>query len=854
MKRFNQVENDYLCSQKPYIMNYIRKQLLLAISFATATVINASTSMTVVNDDTTMEAYAVIDQYRHLVFHYDGDKASCTGEVFDLNTGYDEPAWKSKNYTWVYIRPSFASFRPTSTYKWFENSKMQGIDGLKYLNTSEVENMGSMFKSCYLLNNLDVSNFDTSKVKDLSYMFYGCSQLSSLDVSNFDTSKATTLECMFAYCSKLPAIDLFNFTISTAKNTKGLARNCSSMKNIRLPKSPGYCNALDDTAFESLRCHLSPPTWMTDQISGLNNGSTQNVEWKGGIFQIDRDVVTYLVARGAWPTDYYDEDDDCPIYGMTIYRDNYRHFRAFSEKISYYELVFEGPDPIVSFEDASGYSVILGSHWNLSEYLRKRWIEITDEDEPLLANSDKSLSLRKMKPIARERVDGFYRNDIQDSFSLTFDASCANARPTDLSNMLLDAESLEEITGLEYLNTSDVTNMSGMLGNFCHTCGPAILDVSHFNTSKVTDMSYMFREKCNMKSIDLSHFNTSKVTNMSGMFQYCNALESLDLSHFDTSKVTNMSKMFQYCFSLEDLDLSNFTLSEGVNTQYMLEYCKNLTHLVVSASMSDLDETACRGVGTEDNPCMIVAPNDFDFGKGTQGSCFLWKGGYFVNGNPPLIYADDPTLFASSTSMLDIHIDNGDQVVNGFQFDLHLPDGVTLATDGDGRYLYQMSSRCGSGMNVVIRDLGENIYRIMAYSITNNTLSGGDGVALRLAVVVDDTLEANATGRITGATLSGVEGVDFPSAKSTFTVKVSDYALGDANNDGSLNVTDVMLTVNHILGNSSPYFHADHADMNRDEAVNISDVMLIVEEVMNGPATHAPLRFGTWFSESSIQK
>ena len=70
------------------------------------------------------------------------------------------------------------------------------------------------------------------------------------------------------------------------------------------------------------------------------------------------------------------------------------------------------------------------------------------------------------------------------------------------------------------------------------------LDLSNFDTSKVTDMSEMFRCCEKLTSLDLSNFDTSNVTNMSCMFYSCEKLKSLDLSNFDTSKVTDMKCMF----------------------------------------------------------------------------------------------------------------------------------------------------------------------------------------------------------------------------------------------------------------------------------------------------------------------
>ena len=44
------------------------------------------------------------------------------------------------------------------------------------------------------------------------------------------------------------------------------------------------------------------------------------------------------------------------------------------------------------------------------------------------------------------------------------------------------------------------------------------------------------------------------------MFKGCKSLKQLDVSHFDTSKVTNMRDMFSGCESLQQLDVSNFNI------------------------------------------------------------------------------------------------------------------------------------------------------------------------------------------------------------------------------------------------------------------------------------------------------
>lgn len=66
----------------------------------------------------------------------------------------------------------------------------------------------------------------------------------------------------------------------------------------------------------------------------------------------------------------------------------------------------------------------------------------------------------------------------------------------------------------------------------------------------------MFTGCSSLTDIDFSSFNTSKVTNMDYMFRYCSSLISLDLSNFKTGNVTDMSYMFDCCFNLKTIYVS----------------------------------------------------------------------------------------------------------------------------------------------------------------------------------------------------------------------------------------------------------------------------------------------------------
>ena len=153
--------------------------------------------------------------------------------------------------------------------------------------------------------------------------------------------------------------------------------------------------------------------------------------------------------------------------------------------------------------------------------------------------------------------------------------------------------------------------------------------LENLNTKGMTNMYRMFEYNLHLKHLDLSSFNTSNVKVMNRMFYGCPKLESLDVHSFNTSNVTVMGYMFYKCESLRSLDLSNFYIGKETKTNYMLVGMPKLSSLKISRSMSRLGDNDCYGTGTLYSPCVIQAPEGFDFGTETDGPYFMWKSGYF---------------------------------------------------------------------------------------------------------------------------------------------------------------------------------------------------------------------------------
>ncbi|MCW4081545.1 BspA family leucine-rich repeat surface protein [Segatella copri] len=204
---------------------------------------------------------------------------------------------------------------------------------------------------------------------------------------------------------------------------------------------------------------------------------------------------------------------------------------------------------------------------------------------------------------------------------IVFDKSFSTYTPTSLYKFFANLTKLKTITGLEYLNTEKVTNMSYMFFN-CSSL--TSLDVTHFNTAKVTNMNRLFAYCSSLTSLDVTHFNTAKVTNMNSMFECCSSLTSLDVTYFNTANVTGMNNMFYSCSALTTIYASDNFVTDKVEYSYNMFYdCTSLkgTTLEYVASKTDHNYANCGTDGYFTPGCGYA---EFDNATGTL--TFRYKG------------------------------------------------------------------------------------------------------------------------------------------------------------------------------------------------------------------------------------
>ena len=204
-----------------------------------------------------VEPYALLSaDNTTLTFRYDWQKNFTEGamNVAPFTDSTERP-WNddAAGITTVVFDESFANYsHNTSTKAWFYGmSNLTAIEGILYLNTSDVTDMENMFYGCSSLTSLDVSNFNTSNVSNMVGMFYGCRGLSNLDVTHFDTGNVTEMQGMFTNCSGLTSLDLSSFNTANVSIMYIMFANCSNLHTIYVGDSWSTAAVTDSsTMFE----------------------------------------------------------------------------------------------------------------------------------------------------------------------------------------------------------------------------------------------------------------------------------------------------------------------------------------------------------------------------------------------------------------------------------------------------------------------------------------------------------------------------------------------------------------------------------------------------------------------------
>lgn len=209
-----------------------------------------------------------------------------------------------------------------------------------------------------------------------------------------------------------------------------------------------------------------------------------------------------------------------------------------------------------------------------------------------------------------------------------------------------------------------------------------------------------------------------------------------------------------------------------------------------------------------------------------------------VQTNNTLSFAGSLKAAVGMEFRLPIEMDNTD-AITGVQFDLYLPDGMTLSEDEYGDYNIELSDRTTVRRHsVASRVMGDGALRVVVSSQQNATFEGNSGTLLTLVLFPKSTIESGDHDvTLKNIILTDPQATRYAAPDMKSTISVSNYTMGDVNNDGHIDVADLAGVVRFILENADASLVFNAADMDGNGVIEINDYAALVNVILNQSTT-----------------
>lgn len=200
----------------------------------------------------------------------------------------------------------------------------------------------------------------------------------------------------------------------------------------------------------------------------------------------------------------------------------------------------------------------------------------------------------------------------------------------------------------------------------------------------------------------------------------------------------------------------------------------------------------------------------------------------------------DVTIVAGTTATIAIDLNNITTDYTGYQFDIILPEGFSVALNPRGKLDFAKGNRYeDDSQQLSMESLGGNTYRVLSFSMSNGLIEGNEGAIMTFTVQSESSLaEGEYTAILKDIVFTESDGTQSEMADATFKLTICNVIKGDANGDTMVNVSDIVEIVNYILGRPSTKFNAIAADVSEDGVVNVTDIVRVVSIIMTAGNTN----------------
>lgn len=691
----------------------------------------------------------------------------------------------------------------------------------------------SAFSGCSGMTSVTIPNSVTSIG---NYAFYGCTGLKSVVIPN----SVTQMEYgTFSGCSGLTTAILPNAIKKIGSTT---FYNCTNLKNVVIPNS---VNKIDHEAFRN--CTELTSINIPDSVKEIDYWVFTGCSKLSSI-----DIPNSVISIGD------EAFGSCSQLKKVIIGDSVKSIGkyAFASCTALSDLTIGYSITENSIGESAFYNTgsITKFTWNARNcpnkfpYLNVNNVEIAIIGPKVEVIPNGFVSSSKITTI-------IIPNSVKTIGSSAF-SGCIGLTQIDIpeSVMTIGSSAFLGCTGLTRINIpNEVTSIQ--YETFYRCSGLTNISIPNSVTSIGQSA---FNECTSLSNIVLPN---SLKTIGDGAFSHCVSLTAINLpeslttigysAFYECAELTSIiipdsvsqirDYVFEDCSKLESITIGRSVVSMG---EEVFDYCSKLSHIKCLAQTppSVRDNTFASALYAR--ATLSVPAKAYE----QYQTANYWKNFLNIEALDPVntVSMPDTATMHGDYIIIPISLENESEIT-AFQTDLFLPEGFELVME-DGDYLVELSDRKGHDHVIMANDLDDGGIRIISYSTTVNPFSGNEGELFYITVKTSDDGDGDYTIMLKNSLLTTTDYEELSAPDASCTVTVYPYIIGDANNSGTVTVSDIVVTARYILNyHPDPFVYAA-ADLNGDGNVTVTDIVLIAQMIMDGSAVsyphHAPARNG----------
>ena len=255
---------------------------------------------------------------------------------------------------------------------------------------------------------------------------------------------------------------------------------------------------------------------------------------------------------------------------------------------------------------------------------------------------------------------------------------------------------------------------------------------------------------------------------------------------------------------------------EGAEIRYTIDGTEpTTTSAVYSAPLTFTENTTVKAIAVKDGQSSEVVSST-----------------YTIVHQVDHLYVNDFSMKSGDSKEIAIQLDNETSLI-ACEFYMQLPEGFSIAKDDDDYYVADLVSGRINRHTLEVEYDGNGIYHFLCYSNRNNAFVGNSGDFITLTIAADDNVAVGEyTAELKDIIFSDIDKNQVNLANNTFSIEIINVTPGDVNDDGKVNVMDIVEMVSYIMGSPSATFVFAAADLDGNGTVNVMDLVNLVEMIM----------------------